>query len=79
MLFATRKLFLQGSSDGTGLKSPVLSEGTPQNSFILQTRWAKVLLALSRVAQLAMGWQPYFELSRLAQKQNASLQREFYL
>ena len=79
MLFATRKLFLQGSFDGVGLDSPALSKETPQVSFLAQTLRAEVLLALSSVAQLAMGVQPYFELSRLAQNQNASQQRGLYL
>ena len=79
MLFTSRKEFLQGSFDGAGLLSPALSKGTPQDTFWVQTLRAEVLLALSSVAQLAKGFQPYFELSRLAQKQNASQRRGFYL
>ena len=79
MLFATRKVFLQGSFDGAGLVSPALSKGTPQDTFIAQTLRAEVLLFLSSVAQLSMGCKPYFKLSRLAQKQNASQQRVLYL
>ena len=79
MLFPTRKAFLQGSYDGAGLVSPALSKGTPQDTFIAQTPRAEVLLALCSVAQLSMGCKPYFKLSRLAQNQNASQQRELYL
>ena len=79
MLFAARKEFLPGSFDGAGLVSPALSKGTPQETFVAQTRRAEVLLILSSVAQLSMGIEPYFELSRLAQNQNASQQQGFYL
>ena len=67
MLFSFTKFFLQGSFDGVGLVSPALSKETPQNSFVAKTLWAGNLLALSSVAQLATGCQPYFEMSRLAQ------------
>ena len=79
MLFAAKKEFLPGSFDGAGLLSPAPSKGTPQETLVAQTLWAEVLLVWSRVAQLAMGFKPYFELSRLAQNQNASQQRGLYL
>ena len=79
MLFAAKKEFLPGSFDGVGLVSPALSKGTPQETFVAQTLRAEVLLVMSSVAQFSMGFQPYFELSRLAQNQNASQQRGFYL
>ena len=79
MLFDARKEFLQGTFDEAGLLALPHSKRTPQDTFVAQTRWAEVLLALSSVAQLVKGFQPSFELSRLAQNQNASQQRELYL
>ena len=79
MLFAAKKEFLLGSFEGVGLASPAHSKGTPQKTFVAQTLRAEVLLVLSSVAQLLRGFQPYFELSRLPQNQNASQQRGFYL
>ena len=79
MLFAAKKEFLPGSFDGAGLVIPAQSKGTPLETLVAQTLWAEVLLILSSVAQLSMGFQPYFKLSRLPQNQNASQQRGFYI
>ena len=86
MPFAAKKEFLPGPFVRAGLVNPAESKETPQETFVAKTLppspvgygetcLAEVLLTLCSLAQLAMGLQPYVQLSRLAQSQNASQQR----
>ena len=74
MLFDALNIVLQGSFDISGLSALRCRKGTPQTIHRAQTLRAEVLSILSSVAQRLTGQRPYFAMSRLAQKGNATQQ-----